>query len=113
MAPPKQPRKLSLQTKEYVKDWIIGLIADIAENDEDGNYDIKTLKVVGDIREYVEPWMPTNLASKIIEEIFNAAHMHTSMKFAALQILNFPERTTKLVLGMICYLLTRFYMYRA
>ena len=113
MAPPKQPRKLSLQTKEYVKDWIIGLIADIAENDEDGNYDIKTLKVVGDIREYVEPWMPANLASKIIEEIFNAAHMHTSMKFGALQILNFPERTTKLVLGMICYLLTRFYMYRA
>ena len=99
MAPLKQPRKLSLQTKEYVKDWIISLIADIAENDQDGKYDIKTLKLVEDIRDYVEPWMPTNLASKIIEEIFNAAHMHTSMKFAALQILNFPERTTKLVLG--------------
>ena len=75
MAPLKQPRKLSLQTKEYVKDWIISLIADIAENDQDGKYDIKTLKLVEDIRDYVEPWMPTNLASKIIEEIFNAAHI--------------------------------------
>ena len=99
MAPLKQPRKLSLQTKEYVKDWIIGLISEIAKNDEDGKYDIKTLKVVEDIREYVEPWMPTNLASKMIEEIFNAAAMDTSMKFVALQVLNFPERTTKLILG--------------
>ena len=100
MAPLKQPQKFSDQTKKFVKDWIVSLIGPIAENDDDGKYDSKKVKSIEDIRDYIEPWMPSNLASKIIEELFNEVAMDTAKKFVALQLLNFPERTTKLILGI-------------
>ena len=99
MAPLKQPLSISKIMIEYMKNWIFRLVEEIAKNDQDGKYDIKIEEKLKEIRHYLEMWLPVSIASDLIENIFNDARLDTAIKFAALKILHFPERTTKLVLG--------------
>ena len=99
MAPVKQPYSIAKIMIEYVKIWIHNLVKDIAENDQNGNYNKKIEVRLKEMRNYLEMWLPVSIASNLIENIFNDARLDTAVKFAALKILHFPDRTTKLILG--------------
>ena len=99
MAPVKQPYSIAKIMIEYVKIWIHRLVKDIAENDQNGNYNKKIEVRLKEMRNYLEMWLPISIASNLIENIFNDARLDTAVKFAALKILHFPDRTTKLILG--------------
>ena len=99
MAPVKQPYSIAKIMIEYVKIWIHKLVKDIAENDQNGNYNKKIEVRLKEMRNYLEMWLPVSIASNLIENIFNDARLDTAVKFAALKILHFPDRTTKLILG--------------
>ena len=100
MAPIKQPLLMSKILIEYVKKWIYNLVKDIAENDQDGNYTKQIEARLTEMRNYLETWLPVSIASDLIENICSDARLDTGIKFAALKILHFPDRTTKLILGM-------------
>ena len=99
MAPVKQPNSIKRIMIEYMKIWIYNLVKDIASNDQNGNYTKKIEVRLKEMRNYLEMWLPVSIASDLIENIFNDARLDTAVKFAALKILHFPERTTKLILG--------------
>ena len=99
MAPIKQPYSITKIMIDYVKIWINNLVNDIAENDQDGNYNKKIEERLKEMRNYLEMWLPVSIATDLIENIFSDARLDTSVKFAALKILHFPGRTTKLILG--------------
>ena len=100
MAPIKQPLFMSKILIEYVKKWIYNLVKDIAENDHDGNYTKQIEARLTEMRNYLETWLPVSIASDLIENICSDAQLDTGIKFATLKILHFPDRTTKLILGM-------------
>ena len=85
---------------EYVKKWIYNLVKDIAENDQDGNYTKQIEARLTEMRNYLETWLPVSIASDLIENICSDARLDTGIKFAALKILHFSDRTTKLIVGM-------------
>ena len=103
MAPIKQPSCLSKLMIEYVKNWILNLVKEIAENDQDGIYPKVIEEKLKEMRNYLEIWLPVSISSELIENIFSDARLDTGVKFASLKILHFPDRTTKLVLGKYIY----------
>lgn len=99
MAPLKRPKTLRNATQDYVQQWLIRLVNPISSEDQDGRLSDKHIQILGGIRDFLEPWLPVNFASEMVEHIFQDPAFDTAFKFGVLQVLYFPERTTKLALG--------------
>lgn len=91
MAPLKPPERLLNLLINFVKQKIINLIQKVTSHKD---FEIK----VSNLRDYLESWLPKEIASNLLEDIFRDQSLVTEMKFAALQILHFPERSSRLVL---------------
>lgn len=105
MARLKQPQKLLLKLYDFVKDWLLVLINVIAINDieNDGNYSEHDQKILREIRDHLETNLPLETAEKLLSQFCEDISTSTQVKFAALNILHFPERSRKLSLGKSKY----------
>ncbi len=88
MAPLKSPASLTKLLLTYLRKWILALIKSVHQ--ENG---------LSKIRDFIEPWLPTEISANLIKEIFQDHVLDNEAKFAFLQALHFPERSNKLVLG--------------
>lgn len=91
MAPLKPPQKLLDLLIGFVKTKIVILIK---RGDGQNGFEL----ALTSFRDYLESWLPKEIASNLLEDIFKDQSLCTEMKFAALQILHFPDRSTRLVL---------------
>jgi hypothetical protein len=101
MAPLKQPPKLSNHVLQFVQRKVVALCYTIAKSDFDGNLSSEDHDKLCNIRDYMEEWLPITIASTMIEDIFKDVSHTTSLKLCILHVLNFPDRTTTLILGMM------------
>ncbi len=86
MAPLKQPPKLAGHLLSYVENWLIRLVVPISEHDHDGNLSDNEIKLLETVSDHLEPWLPSVVASNLIEKIFHASHYDTAMKYAVLLV---------------------------
>ena len=99
MAPLKQPKSLCKTLTEYLKELVLNLVEKISIDDEDGCYNKQSEKYLTNIQEYMEPWLPVQISSELIEVICKDHGIDTAMKYAAFYVLHSPERSKNLMLG--------------
>lgn len=99
MGPLKQPSTLSEATFDFVKNWTVKRLDLICKGDVDGQLSQQAQNVISELRDHMETWLPAQIASAIITEVFLDMNASTALKFCTLQVFNFPGRTLKLQLG--------------
>ena len=99
MAPSKQPKSLLQASTDFLETWILKIASAISDSDQDGKYTPSQNTSLSKIREFLESWLPTDIAEAMIKRKFHDINLGTATKFAILNILNFPDRTSKLILG--------------
>ena len=75
-------------------------LANYLSIDQSGLYSSKTLKILENIQNYLEPFIPLDIAESMIGDIFKDYSKDCAFKLATLKILHFPERGTVLNLGI-------------
>ena len=101
MAKLKCPKKLLRSLLDYIKEWLSTLLEVIVSHDQSGLYSSEILKVLEHVQNYLEPFIPLDIAESMIEDIFKDYSKGCAFKLASLRILHFPERGTVLNLGSI------------
>ena len=100
MAKLKCPKKLLRSLLDYIKEWLSTLLDVIVCHDQSGLYSSEILKILENVQNYLEPFIPLDIAESMIEDIFKDYSKGCAFKLASLRILHFPERGTVLNLGI-------------
>ena len=70
MAKLKCPKKLLRLLLDYIKEWLSTLLEVIVSHDQSGLYSSEILKVLEHVQNYLEPFIPLDIAESMIEDIF-------------------------------------------